>query len=117
LQLEYKNKEFNAVKIGKRTTISDLLQYAETDENDHYCFNEQNPYLVDAGSLKLEGIVSPHQLVNEHKNEKIMLAITKVNTNFIKTGTLEELLSNQDLVNDNSNPYRFKNLIPYVEAK
>jgi hypothetical protein len=117
LNLEYSKENFDATKINKRTTITDLLQGAPVGDNDYYLFNEQNPYLVDTDALEIPGIAKPHQLEDNHKNEKVMLAVTGVNTNYNKSGTLEELLNNQNLVNDFTNPYRFQNLIPYVEAK
>jgi hypothetical protein len=117
LVLEYTKENFDATQINKRITITDLLQDAPIGNDDYYLFNEQNPYLVDVDTLDIPGIAKPQQLENNHKNEKVMLAITDVNTNYDKTGTLEELLNNQNLVNDYSNPYRFQNLIPYVEAK
>jgi hypothetical protein len=117
LNLEYSKGNFDATKISKRVTITDLLQDAPVGDNDYYLFNEQNPYLVDTDVLEIPGIAKPQQLEDNHKNEKVMLAITDVNTNYNKAGTLEELLNDQNLVNDYSNPYRFQNLIPYVEAK
>jgi hypothetical protein len=117
LNLEYSKENFDATKISKRITITDLLHDAPIDDNDYYLFSEQNPYLVDTDALEIPGIAKPQQLEDNHKNEKLMLAITSVNTNYNKTGTLEELLNNQNLVNDYSKPYRFQNLIPYVEAK
>jgi hypothetical protein len=117
LKLEYKNENFDAKAIVNRSTITDILHSAPTDANDHYLFNEQNPYLVNVDKLELPGIVKPHQLENNHTNEKIMLAITKANTNFNKVGSLQDLLNNQELVENSADAYRFQNLIPFVEAK
>jgi hypothetical protein len=117
LNLEYSKENFDATKISERVTITDLLLDAPVGDNDYYLFNEQNPYLVDADTLEIPGVAKPHQLEDNHGNEKIMLAITGVNTNYKKTGTLKELLNDKNLVNDYANPYRFQNLIPYVEAK
>jgi hypothetical protein len=94
-----------------------LLQDAPYDSNDHYTFSEENPYVVNVDNLELPGIVKPQQLEDNHTNEKIMLAIAKANTNFAKNGTLDELLEDYELVENNSKPYRFQDLIPFVEAK
>jgi hypothetical protein len=117
LKVEYKNGNFDATKISQRITITNLLRDAPYDSDDHYTFSEENPYIVDTDNLQLPGVVKPQQLENNHANEKIMLAITKANTNFAKNGTVDELLDNRELVENSSNAYRFQNLIPFVEAK
>jgi hypothetical protein len=116
LKLAYSSKNFDARDIANRTTITALLHKAPTDENDYYLFDEEHPYLVDIDGAELPGITKPKQLENKHKNEKTMLAITGVNTNFTKFSNLDQILANKELVNS-TDPYRFKNLIPYVEAK
>jgi hypothetical protein len=114
--LSYNNKSFDAKQIPNRTTITDLLHNAPTDANDYYLFNEEHPYLVDVDGLELPGIAKPKQMENNHTNEKLMLAVTNANTNFSKLDSLEKILENGELVNG-TDAYRFKNIIPYVDAK
>jgi hypothetical protein len=116
LKLEYKNKQFDISKITSRITISELLKNAPVDENDYYEFDEQHPFLVNISDEKIPGVVAPHQLENNHLNQRIMLAITKANTNFDEQQNTEQIISREEFKNSQE-PYRLQNLIPYVEAK
>jgi hypothetical protein len=75
------------------------LEDAPTDANDHYLFSEKNPYLVDVSNMDLPGVLKPKQLENNHANEKIMLAISGVNTNFNDTRKVSEILANSKTEN------------------
>jgi hypothetical protein len=126
LQLPYHEDEFNEVGIAKRKSIAELLANAPVDEKGNYAFDAQHPYLVDVKAIDMLGVPKPDSLfttgstVLNHTNEKVMLAISGVNEKHMVNDEGKFDVFDVFYVHrfDKSNsPYRFKNEIPYVEAK
>jgi hypothetical protein len=76
--------------------------------------SEQNPYLVDPSIFNLDGVVKPHQLEDNHTNEKLMIKIVDVNTNFGSESVRKYISEGVSKYHIDTNPDGFLNLIPSV---